>query len=301
MADRTCATCGAKFTPSSGTAKFCSEDCRPLKLRRFDRKCGECGSSYFGRRKATCDRCYYFNHGPKERRDAAYVPKVRSCPTCGEPFNPAGSQKWCTAKCRPAKTRIPSVYTGTCGWCGSAWTATGGRALHRRFCSRSCAGIARSLQIKDRSAVPWVECDQCGQWFTSRIGAKRCSTVCRKLHTRKAALADYYKRKAEQGDGRTPRSNRAAVDRRSKRLAAVWVEDVTIDYLIKRDGSRCHLCKLMIVDQYRWPDIRTPSIDHLVPLSLGGEHSKANTALAHLGCNLSKHTRPAGEQLRLVG
>jgi 5-methylcytosine-specific restriction endonuclease McrA len=43
------------------------------------------------------------------------------------------------------------------------------------------------------------------------------------------------------------------------------------------------------------------SIDHIVPLSLGGHNTKANVQLAHLGCNISKGNRGGGEQLRLIG
>jgi 5-methylcytosine-specific restriction endonuclease McrA len=45
-----------------------------------------------------------------------------------------------------------------------------------------------------------------------------------------------------------------------------------------------------------------PSLDHIVPLSLGGSpDSPANLQLTHLRCNLAKRDRPAGEQLRLIG
>jgi 5-methylcytosine-specific restriction endonuclease McrA len=44
-----------------------------------------------------------------------------------------------------------------------------------------------------------------------------------------------------------------------------------------------------------------PSLDHIVPVSLGGTHTWANVQLAHLRCNVSKGNRPANEQLRLVG
>lgn len=42
------------------------------------------------------------------------------------------------------------------------------------------------------------------------------------------------------------------------------------------------------------------SLDHILPLSLGGAHSMANVQLAHLSCN---HTKSNGgsQQLALVG
>jgi len=35
------------------------------------------------------------------------------------------------------------------------------------------------------------------------------------------------------------------------------------------------------------------SLDHIVPVSLGGMHSMANVQCAHLFCNLSKNNRVA--------
>jgi 5-methylcytosine-specific restriction endonuclease McrA len=44
------------------------------------------------------------------------------------------------------------------------------------------------------------------------------------------------------------------------------------------------------------------SLDHVIPLSLGGDHSMANTQAAHLDCNTRKQAGSLGpEQLRLIG
>jgi 5-methylcytosine-specific restriction endonuclease McrA len=44
------------------------------------------------------------------------------------------------------------------------------------------------------------------------------------------------------------------------------------------------------------------SLDHVIPISAGGEHSKANTQLAHLGCNAKKQAKiREPQQLALIG
>lgn len=43
------------------------------------------------------------------------------------------------------------------------------------------------------------------------------------------------------------------------------------------------------------------SIDHVIPLSVGGDNTRANVQLAHRRCNTAKNNRGGGEQLRLVG
>ena len=69
-----------------------------------------------------------------------------------------------------------------------------------------------------------------------------------------------------------------------------------------RDKWTCHICGKKVRKTARYPrDPEMASLDHLVPIALGGEHSYANVACAHLRCNLSKGTKETGEQLMIVG
>lgn len=61
--------------------------------------------------------------------------------------------------------------------------------------------------------------------------------------------------------------------------------------IIDRDGTVCALCHIPVDLTLAWPHPYSKSIDHRVPLSRGGEHSLANTQLAHLTCNSSKGNR----------
>jgi 5-methylcytosine-specific restriction endonuclease McrA len=63
--------------------------------------------------------------------------------------------------------------------------------------------------------------------------------------------------------------------------------------IFARDLGRCHLCGKK-VDPQSW------HLDHLVPISLGGSHTRSNTAVSHPLCNIRRNaTGPA--QLRLWG
>lgn len=64
-----------------------------------------------------------------------------------------------------------------------------------------------------------------------------------------------------------------------------------------RDGWVCGLCSLPVDPDRAWPDPMSPSLDHVVPLSAGGEHSRANTQLAHWLCNVRKGARVAEADL----
>lgn len=79
-----------------------------------------------------------------------------------------------------------------------------------------------------------------------------------------------------------------------KRGARDAGERFSLDEIFERDAARCHLCGKRVARS-------DASMDHIIPVSLGGEHSRANVALAHLSCNCAKGNRAVGEQLRLVG
>jgi 5-methylcytosine-specific restriction endonuclease McrA len=58
-----------------------------------------------------------------------------------------------------------------------------------------------------------------------------------------------------------------------------------------RDEWICGLCNLPVDRALRWPDPLSPSLDHVIPLVAGGEHSQVNTQLAHWICNVRKGAR----------
>ena len=63
-------------------------------------------------------------------------------------------------------------------------------------------------------------------------------------------------------------------------------EVVCRDVVLRRDAGRCGICGLTIMEA-NW------HLDHIIPLSKGGEHSYANVQAAHARCNMRKHARVA--------
>ena len=45
----------------------------------------------------------------------------------------------------------------------------------------------------------------------------------------------------------------------------------------------------------KWPSFMAPTIDHIVPISLGGEHSYANCQAVHFMCNSKKSGTPIAD------
>ncbi len=85
----------------------------------------------------------------------------------------------------------------------------------------------------------------------------------------------------------------AAYDARRRALVAQARTDevfAPLDIHV-RDGWTCQLCHEPIDRAIVWPHPKSPSIDHIVPLSRGGTHALSNVQSAHLGCNSSKRDR----------
>ena len=82
------------------------------------------------------------------------------------------------------------------------------------------------------------------------------------------------------------KAKRAANDHvRRARLRGGAVEKVSVLELIKRDAGVCQICGGEGDGGDKW------SIDHIIPISKGGEHTYANTRLAHMKCNAGRSNR----------
>lgn len=71
--------------------------------------------------------------------------------------------------------------------------------------------------------------------------------------------------------------------------------DITLDKVFKKNKGRCHICgKECDINDYIVKDGAFiagnyyPSIDHVIPLAKGGQHSWDNVKLAHRICNSLK-------------
>lgn len=93
------------------------------------------------------------------------------------------------------------------------------------------------------------------------------------------------------------KANRAScTDRQNKRnamLYAAFVEDVSLAEIFDRDSGRCKICGCELSMDTKWPHPRTPTRDHVVPLSKGGTHERSNLQLACAECNIRKGAKCA--------
>jgi 5-methylcytosine-specific restriction endonuclease McrA len=82
--------------------------------------------------------------------------------------------------------------------------------------------------------------------------------------------------------------------RRRARLKNVRVEKIDPWAIYKRDGGRCHICGKHVRRD-------AMSLDHLIPISKGGDHVAVNVRLSHISCNVKRNTgRRTNTQLLLL-
>jgi 5-methylcytosine-specific restriction endonuclease McrA len=71
-------------------------------------------------------------------------------------------------------------------------------------------------------------------------------------------------------------------------------------HIFERDSWTCQICGRKINKRLKWPNPHSKSIDHIIPLSKGGDDRPLNVQAAHLRCNLGKSIKSVG-QLMLFG
>lgn len=199
-----------------------------------------------------------------------------------------------------------------CGGCGAEITPGPRERNKRKWCSESCRGKVgrREGRHRDtyypRCSVAFPNCLDCGDVFSARSSRAEVCAGCRKRRnalTAKRAMRAWEEEHGISWDSRwrdTLRANareRYAITGRTEhhrrndhvrraRIAGVVSEKFDVTEVFERDGWVCGICSLPVEQDVKWPDPMSPSLDHVVPLSRGGDHTKANTRCSHLICNV---------------
>ncbi|MFB7195553.1 HNH endonuclease [Streptomyces sp. NPDC056240] len=103
---------------------------------------------------------------------------------------------------------------------------------------------------------------------------------------------------ADPPKSRRSGAKRAQDQRRRERIRSKGrVEHYTAEEIGARDGWICGLCRDPVNQAYQHPDPRSPSIDHVRAIAVGGTDTRDNVRLTHWGCN---HERNASTPLATV-
>lgn len=187
---------------------------------------------------------------------------------------------------RQAMIEAATPYCRSCQRCGLP--------IFRKFnkmCSEACRSAARVDVISRRPRYQGI-CAACGKTFSATAKpTKTCSLKCGNTLRR-----SFRKRIYETVRDRQRQQNSV----RRARRKAVEIEKFSAVEIFNRDSWRCGLCGKKVDRRLRHPHRLSACLDHIVPLSKGGAHTRQNTQCAHLSCNSRKNAGPGG-QLRLFG
>lgn len=119
---------------------------------------------------------------------------------------------------------------------------------------------------------------------------KVCKGIRRKyLYERNAEEEKARVRKWRKDNRTQARAQRAA--RRARKAGNGVVEIVQYPEVYSRSNGICGLCQEPVSEWLFYPDQMAGTIDHIKPLSRGGQHVYTNVQLAHSLCNSKKGNR----------
>lgn len=190
--------------------------------------------------------------------------------------------RWCSMACRKEQAQRTRNEIAAIRRMGAA-----GRALAKRVESALVVVQRAAISAQRFAQRASVPCKVCGNDVGyGGMGPTRayCSPDCaRNSEARKAAK----------------RSARLARKALTKARTVERFDPVSV---LERDKWRCQICGRKTPRRKRGTfDDDAPELDHVVPLSMGGEHSRSNTQCACRRCNQEKSGARALGQLSLAG
>ena len=265
--EQLCVICGKSFIPKSKKQLCCSSECARVKSAEYNR----------ARRK-------FYN-----------------CQYCGKPFwkPDAFRKKFCSTECQNAERRShikpkekqSPLYSRECAWCGKSFETN---IKNKLYCSTECGYEGNKKLHRDQWAADYtpraIVCKECGTEFVTECGNKHSVFCCQ-------SCAEKHERRAEHQTARHKEYMKQLKADRQKQIASSFVEEVSYDSLFTRDNGVCQICGLPVLYDKTADNNWSGTVDHIVPLSCGGEHSMANCQLAHRVCNSLKCTATDGYKI----
>jgi 5-methylcytosine-specific restriction endonuclease McrA len=185
----------------------------------------------------------------------------------------------------------------TCARCDRVFAASRRDAKRCKPCRVLDARERAGRQYKERKGEPEFEAIRraASRRYLARLRddpeshAKRLVLLAVWRVRNAEHTAEYDRQYRKANAARMTEKNR----RRRARLLDAWVEDVDIAVVFERDEGLCGICTEVIDLALDWPHRMSLTLDHVVPLARGGEHSYRNTQVAHAVCNSRKSDRIA--------
>jgi len=208
--------------------------------------------------------------------------------------------KYCTPECRNAAYSLahpkkekpsPTLHHKECAYCGKTFVTN---FPNKKYCSTDCCYEANLKQKREQWAEAYVPrthiCKECGTEFTTECGDTHSVFCCR-------TCSEKHERRVEHSTDRHKQYMKEQKKRRKKQINAAFVDDVDFTSIFQRDSGICQICGLPVHPVKGIDDNWDGTIDHIVPLSVGGKHSYSNCQLAHRICNSVKRQESSAFQI----
>lgn len=299
-----CIICGKEFD-AIGNQKCCSIECSKTNRKNLDKKKHELYKEIKPKIKKICIGCgkefetindnqkYCSSLCAKSHRQYKVV-----CVNCGKEFI-AGQKKakYCSYECKfewEKKTGMLKRFTKFCEYCGKEYKTS---VKDQKYCSVKCQHEAQSQKAKNSSKNKAV-CLYCGKEFIGRKDRtnKFCSREC---------FYNYLGIKKQN----IPKFKSHISDvhhiRKAKKMNVKY-EHIDPLEIFERDNWICGICGEKIDKNLSYPHPMSASLDHIIPFSKGGTHTKDNVRATHLKCNiirgnnLTKEDKIKFTQLKVV-
>lgn len=177
----------------------------------------------------------------------------------------------------------------------------GCRTRTPRYCSRECAGKAHAKM---------KTCAYCGKEFYDWTKEKYCSKECASASLRGVPLSADHRRKLSEarkasakckganlynwkGGAATYAARMKAHNQRRRSRLKLQLDNLYLKLLLNAQGNRCFYCGEDMGD--------TPSLEHLTPVSRGGDNQRYNLVYACKSCNSKKHDKTLEEYAIHIG
>lgn len=192
-----------------------------------------------------------------------------ACETCGNPMSltpsvlrKRGRSGFCSSRCFGETLRRGDKKVSVpCTHCGMSITRLKATVRSANYCSRQCSAADRR-----KDDARWRDKDQIRAYMRAYVQRNKTA------HNLRARLWSAVNRAAK---ARLLQKRRAA-EKVGTLTATQWLR------ILDKHGRRCVLCG----------STERLEIDHIVPLSKGGEHAESNVQPLCRGCNARKGSKP---------
>jgi 5-methylcytosine-specific restriction endonuclease McrA len=228
-------------------------------------------------------------------------------------------RKYCKRECRLDHIRSQKPRPTHCQVCGKELPIKTTAGNPRRYCSKKCREKART--IKNRKPKQTLNCQNCKKEFQSCIPQKYCSKPCRLVGANVDAKAKYQANRDQRYPGgmrttncgwcnepRTWKIGESVINafhpdctidaqRARYRLKTTRRQKVSnpnrlsADKIVEIYGQNCHICLEPISLELPRTSKLGLTVDHVIPISKGGDDNIENLRPAHWICNIRKSNK----------